>query len=66
MIVIMNGDDHEVSDSTSLAELVAKVSTAPSGIAVALNEEVIPRSSWGTTTLNPGARIEVLTAVQGG
>lgn len=66
MIVILNGTEEEVSESANLAELVAKVSSAPSGIAVALNEEVVPRRSWSATALNAGARIEVLTAVQGG
>ncbi len=66
MIVIMNGAEQEVSESATLAELVAKVSSAPSGIAVALNEEVIPRNSWSVITLSAGARVEVLTAVQGG
>lgn len=66
MIVIMNGAEQEVSERSTLAELVAKVSSAPSGIAVALNEEVVPRNSWNAITLSAGARIEVLTAVQGG
>ena len=34
-------------------------------IAVAVDWEVLPRSSWHTE-LNGGARVEVVTAVQGG
>jgi sulfur carrier protein len=37
-----------------------------SGIAVALNGEVVPRSAWSTTGLDPGDRLEVLGASQGG
>ncbi|OIQ79352.1 sulfur carrier protein ThiS [mine drainage metagenome] len=66
MIVIINGSEHEVAESANLAELVAEVSKAPSGIAVALNEEVVPRHDWSSTVLRAGVRIEVLTAVQGG
>ena len=66
MIVIMNGFEHEVAPNTNLADLVAIVSTANSGIAVAVNDEVVPRHSWSATPLSSGARIEVLTAVQGG
>ena len=66
MIVIINGSEHEVAESANLAELVAVVSNAPSGIAVALNEEVVPRHDWSSTVLRAGVRIEVLTAVQGG
>jgi sulfur carrier protein len=66
MIVIMNGFEHEVAPKANLADLVAKVSGAETGIAVAVNDEVVPRHSWSTTPLTAGARIEVLTAVQGG
>ena len=66
MIIIMNGFEHEVAPNTNLADLVAIVSTANSGIAVAVNDEVVPRHSWSATPLSSGARIEVLTAVQGG
>ncbi len=36
------------------------------GIAVALNDEVVPRGEWSNQHLAPGDRIEVITAVQGG
>jgi len=66
MIVILNGLEHEVVPNTNLADLVAKVSSAETGIAVAVNDEVVPRHSWSVTPLSAGARVEVLTAVQGG
>jgi sulfur carrier protein len=66
MIIILNGSQEEVAESVSLADLVARVSSASTGIAVALDDEVVPRRSWSATTLNDGARVEVLTAVQGG
>lgn len=37
-----------------------------SGIAVAINQRVIPRSQWDTTTVTAGDRLDILTAVQGG
>jgi sulfur carrier protein len=39
---------------------------AAKGIAVAVNGEVVPRSAWDATDLQPGDRVEVLTAAQGG
>ncbi|GAC1558326.1 MAG: hypothetical protein NVS2B7_33350 [Herpetosiphon sp.] len=36
------------------------------GIAVALNGTVIPRSSWGTTVLQPGDHVEIVQAKAGG
>ena len=40
-------------------------SFAEKGIAVAVDWSVLPRSEW-ETTLSDGARVEVVTAVQGG
>ncbi|TSB21702.1 sulfur carrier protein ThiS [Streptomyces benahoarensis] len=50
----------------TLDRLVATLSTAPSGVAAAVNETVVPRSQWPATPLGAGDRVEVLTAVQGG
>jgi sulfur carrier protein len=66
MKVIVNGEPRELADGTSLAEVVASVTTARTGVAAALNDEVVRRSAWEATTLRDDDRIEVLTAVQGG
>ncbi|MFD7829298.1 sulfur carrier protein ThiS [Kitasatospora sp. NPDC059803] len=62
----VNGEPRRVSTTTTLAEVVATLSAAHSGVAAALNEAVVPRSSWPATELSAGDRIEILTAVQGG
>jgi len=36
------------------------------GVAVAVDGEVVPRNAWPTAALDEEARVEVLTAVQGG
>jgi sulfur carrier protein len=36
------------------------------GVAVAVDGAVVPRAAWPDTVLTDGARLEVLTAVQGG
>ncbi|MEV8019573.1 sulfur carrier protein ThiS [Streptomyces sp. NPDC086554] len=64
--VSVNGEVREVAAGTTLESLVATLTAAPSGVAAALNETVVPRARWSTTTLADGDRVEVLTAVQGG
>ena len=49
---------------TDLVELM-ELPTAR-GVAVARNGDVVLRSRWDTTAIEPGDRIEVLHAVQGG
>jgi sulfur carrier protein len=63
----VNGEAREVPDSATLAEVVAPGETStPRGVAVAVDGNVVPRAEHATTRLSDGARIEVVTAVQGG
>ncbi|MGY0066789.1 sulfur carrier protein ThiS [Streptomyces sp. QTS137] len=55
-----------MAPGTALDALVATLTPAPSGVAAALNETVVPRAQWPLTALSEGDRVEVLTAVQGG
>lgn len=64
--VLVNGRQREVSAGTVLDALVKSLTAAPSGVAAALNETVVPRARWSSTPLSEGDRVEVLTAVQGG
>ena len=66
MNVIVNGQPAELSDGATTAAAVQVLTSAASGIAVAVNGEVVRRSEWESTVLADGDRIEVLTAVQGG
>lgn len=65
MRIRVNADDVEVDDQTTVAALLQSLGYPDRGIAVAVDQAVVPRSSW-TTTLSDGANIEVVTAVQGG
>jgi sulfur carrier protein len=66
MNISVNGERQEVAPGTALDTLVRSLTTAPSGVAAALNETVVPRAQWSATSLSEGDRVEVLTAVQGG
>ncbi|MFJ5259184.1 sulfur carrier protein ThiS [Streptomyces sp. NPDC088387] len=66
MNISVNGETREVAPGTALDVLVTALTPAPSGVAAALNETVVPRGQWSTTSLSDGDRVEVLTAVQGG
>jgi sulfur carrier protein len=66
MEITINGTTHHLPDGTSLDRAVALISTSVTGIAVAVNGDVVRRMSWPEVRLAPGDQIEVLTAVQGG
>jgi sulfur carrier protein len=64
--ILVNGERRAVPAGTALDRLIAELTSAPSGVAAAVNETVIPRGRWAATVLAEGDRVEVLTAVQGG
>ncbi|UNO42560.1 sulfur carrier protein ThiS [Streptomyces sp. MST-110588] len=64
--VSVNGRSRRIPDGLTLDRLVATLTQAPTGVAAALNETVVPRGQWPATPLGEGDRVEVLTAVQGG
>ncbi|AIJ16344.1 sulfur carrier protein ThiS [Streptomyces violaceoruber] len=66
MNISVNGEPREVAPGTALDALVGTLTAAPSGVAAALNETVVPRARWSATALADGDRVEILTAVQGG
>ncbi|MFB7242816.1 sulfur carrier protein ThiS [Streptomyces populi] len=66
MNIVVNGERRRIAAGTALDALVATLTPAPSGVAAALNETVVPRAQWSSTALREGDRVEVLTAVQGG
>ncbi|MFC9279884.1 sulfur carrier protein ThiS [Streptomyces collinus] len=66
MNISVNGRPRHIAPGTALDALVLTLTAAPSGVAAAVNETVVPRTRWAATTLAEGDRVEVLTAVQGG
>ena len=65
MIVTVNEQDVEVDAHTTVASLLESLGFPDRGVAVAMDSVILPRSDWGTV-LSGGARLEVVTAVQGG
>jgi sulfur carrier protein len=66
MKVFVNGEEKDLSDATSLSELITKMDLPVARIAIELNREVVRRSDWGSTMLNDGDRIEIVHFVGGG
>ncbi|HXB17162.1 MAG TPA: sulfur carrier protein ThiS [Solirubrobacteraceae bacterium] len=67
-MIVLNGQAHELSGAQTLGAALAELDVSPEarGVAVAVDGEVIPRSRWPELELSEGARVEVLTAMQGG
>jgi sulfur carrier protein len=68
MDIIINGETYDIGAAETLAQALerAGVATDGGGMAVAVNDEVVPRSRWNAHVLKSRDRIEVIHAVQGG
>ena len=62
----VNGDARDWRDMSVAELLVLDGIDADAGVAVALNDDVVPRADWGTTRLRPDDRIEIVRVVRGG
>jgi sulfur carrier protein len=65
MKVIVNDEEMQVDDQSTVTSLLERLGIPDKGIAVAVDWAVVPRSDWHQM-LSDGARLEVVTAVQGG
>ncbi len=66
MIISINDTQYTLKNSQSLESLCDDLNFVTSGIAIAVNDEVIPRKKWGDLTINDGDKILVITATAGG
>lgn len=66
MVVKLNGKEYRVNGNTSLNSFIETLNIKQQGIAVAINNTVLPKAKWETTILAEGMDIIVIHAVSGG
>ena len=67
-MIRLNGQDCELQAGATVAAVLARLQVPADarGVAVAVDGEVVPRARWETFLLAEDARVEVLSAMQGG
>ena len=63
MTVTLNGTPRELTEGTTVAQLVAALGRGEETLAVAVNLRVVPRSEFADRRLMDGDRVDVVTAV---
>jgi sulfur carrier protein len=66
LTVVVNGEEWEIADGSTVGDVLRRMSAPSSGVAVACSGEVVPKASWDHIAVRDRDVIEVLTAVQGG
>jgi sulfur carrier protein len=62
----VNGARRELADGTTVAALLASLGIEAAGIAVAVNQCVVRRATFGEHALRDGDAVEIIRAVAGG
>jgi sulfur carrier protein len=62
----VNGEARDVADGATLDSLLEAIGLRRDGTAVALNDDVVPRTRHAATALRDGDRLEIIVAVAGG
>lgn len=67
-MIVLNGREVEGRDGATVGDLLAELGVEPQarGVAVAVDGEVVPRTEWDRRSVPAGARVEALSAMQGG
>jgi sulfur carrier protein len=67
-VIVLNGQCSDVRPGESIAAVLARLGLEldARGVAVAVDGEVVPRALWQSFAVAEDARVEVLTAMQGG
>jgi sulfur carrier protein len=66
MQIYVNGEEKQIPDTTDMAGLIALMDLGGQRIAVEVNEELVPRSTFSEFQLQESDRVEIIHAVGGG
>ena len=66
MHIILNDEQHPLTEGTALAQLLTELEQDKPGVAVALNREVVARSQWAEQQLAHNDNITLFHAIAGG
>lgn len=62
----VNNNSEQVSINTSISELLKNLQQTENGIAVAINNAVVLKCNWKTTSLIENDKVLIIQATQGG
>lgn len=66
MHIILNGDRREFPDSLSASQLLDDLGLTGKRLALEVNREIVPRSTFDSHIIQPDDHIEIVHAIGGG
>lgn len=66
MKATINGEQHDLAEDVTLAQVLQELEIGTAGVAVALNGRIVPRAMLAGHCLREGDAMEIIHAVAGG
>jgi len=66
MQIILNGSNREIPENLSAAALLQDLGLAGKRLALEINQEIVPRSTFENRLLTAGDQVEIVQAIGGG
>ncbi len=66
MTINVNNQSKEISENSSVSQLLQQLNQPENGIAVAINQQIITKNNWETQEVLNGDDILIIQATQGG
>lgn len=64
--IVLNGKNQQINNNSSVEQLLKMLELENKRLAVEINEEIIPRSSFSDHILNEMDKVEIVQAIGGG
>ena len=66
MNIQLNGDNHALPDNSTAQDLVEQLGLGDKRLAMEVNREIVPRTTYATHMLHEGDAVEIVHAIGGG
>lgn len=66
MLIKINNEETDVAEGTMLSALAESRRLPDKGVAIAVNNELVPRQSWADCEIHAGDNIIIVKAFSGG
>lgn len=66
MHIFINDEAHPCEAGTRVADLLAALGQDKPGVALALNQQILPRARWAEQTLREGDALLIFQVIAGG
>lgn len=66
MAIVLNGEEREIADGSTVLSLLRELGLPESRVAVERNRTIVRKADYPGTPLSDGDRVEIVTFVGGG